>query len=449
MALTVEQALALAPDGSSASAGRKLGSPKTWRNLGRSDGAMWGECQGSALYQVRVDLGDLATKCSCPSRKFPCKHALGLLVLAANEPTALAAGEPPEWVADWLKRRTATSDKAEEKATKRASPVEATGVEAGAKAAQAEARKANQRLKRVSAGIDALDRWLDDLIRNGLASVEAQPARFWEEQAKRLVDAQAPGLAGRVRRLAALPHATPDWTARLLDDLGRLALLTHAFRRLDQLDPPLQEDVRGLIGWSLDQEEVAARGETVRDEWAIVGQRITIEDRLRTQWNWLIGTQTARAALVLQFAHGASAFKEMLAPGTRFAADLTYWPSAWPQRALVRERRGPPATIAATPPASATIAAFLDAYAGATAQQPWLERGVAVLREVVPICGGEGPWVVRDADGMALPLDGDEHWRLLALSGGHPLDLAAEWDGRALLPLGVLTGGEWWVLSDG
>src|ERR671917_1495678 len=110
MTLSVEQALALAPDSSSASAGRKLGSPKTWRNLGRGGDAMWGECQGSALYQVRVDLGDLTTKCSCPSRKFPCKHALGLLVLAATEPAALSEGEPPGWVAEWLQRRVARAE---------------------------------------------------------------------------------------------------------------------------------------------------------------------------------------------------------------------------------------------------------------------------------------------------------------------------------------------------
>ena len=110
MTLTVEQALALAPDGASASAGRKLGSPKGWRGLGRGAGALWGECQGSALYQVRVDLGDLTTKCSCPSRKFPCKHALGLLVLAATDPAALPESEPPEWVAEWLQRRAARAD---------------------------------------------------------------------------------------------------------------------------------------------------------------------------------------------------------------------------------------------------------------------------------------------------------------------------------------------------
>jgi hypothetical protein len=444
MTLTVEQALALAPDGAAASAGRKLGSPKTWRGLGRGAGALWGECQGSALYQVRVDLGDLTTRCSCPSRKFPCKHALGLLVLAATEPAALPEGEPPEWVAEWLQRRAAKADQAVGRAEQRTEE----SPESAAKAAKAGAKKADQRLKRVLAGLDALDRWLDDLARNGLASVEAQPASFWEGQARRLVDAQAPGLAGRVRRLAAIPHATPDWPARLLDELGRLALLVHAFRRLEHLDPVLQEDVRGLIGWTLDAEEVAARGERVRDDWAVVGQRITTEDRLRTQRSWLVGAGTGRAALVLQFAHGGTPFKEAIAPGTHLVADLAFWPSAHPQRALLHERHGPPAPIAIVPAGAATLAAFLDAFAQATARQPWLDRDLALLRDVVPVCGEESAWLMRDAEGAALPLAGGDHWRLLALSGGRPLDLAAEWDGAALTPLGVLADGTYHLLAE-
>lgn len=455
MTLTVEQALALAPDGASASAGRKLGSPKTWRNLGSGEGALWGECQGSALYQVRVDLGDLTTKCSCPSRKFPCKHALGLLVLAATDPAAVPAGEPPEWVAEWLQRRAARAEQASGRgapaaAGRERAQGESPEADAGAKAkaAKSGAKKADQRLKRVLAGLDALDRWLDDLVRNGLASLEAQPASFWEGQARRLVDAQAPGLAGRVRRLAAIPHATPDWPARLLDDLGRLTLLVHAFRRLDHLDPALQEDVRGLIGWTLDAEEVVARGETVRDDWAVVGQRITTEDRLRTQSSWLVGERSGRSALLLQFAHGGTPFKEAIAPGTRLAADLAFWPSAHPQRALLRERRGPPATFAAAPPGVANLATFLENFARATARQPWLDRDLAFLRGVVPICGDESVWRVRDADGAALPLAGGDHWCLLALSGGRPLDLAAEWDGEALKPLGALSDGAYHLLAE-
>src|SRR3954447_24415013 len=115
MQLSADQVLALAPDASSASAGRKLASMKGWQSLGSSPAALWGECQGSALYQVRVDLSDLTTKCSCPSRKFPCKHALGLLLLATTTPAALPGSEPPEWVSDWLGRRAAAGRREEKK----------------------------------------------------------------------------------------------------------------------------------------------------------------------------------------------------------------------------------------------------------------------------------------------------------------------------------------------
>ena len=102
MNLTADQVLALAPDPGAASAARKLGVPRPWSDLGRSDRAIWGKCQGSAVYTVQVDLADMATQCSCPSRKFPCKHALGLLLLAATSGSSFAALPHPEWVSEWL-----------------------------------------------------------------------------------------------------------------------------------------------------------------------------------------------------------------------------------------------------------------------------------------------------------------------------------------------------------
>lgn len=440
MVLTVEQALALAPDSAAAAAGRKLGRAAGWRSLGRSDDALWGECQGSALYQVRVALADLAAKCSCPSRKLPCKHSLGLLVLAASDPAALPTGEPPEWVGEWLARRGTRADQAQRRRGEQATGAEGANGHTNVRAHG----RTDTRARRVAAGLAAFDQWLDDLVRGGLASLDGQPASFWEGQARRLVDAQAPGLAGRVRRLAAIPHATTDWPARLLDQLGRLALLSEAFRRLDALDPALQEDVRALLGWTLDADAVAARGETLRDDWAVVGQRVAAEERLRAQRSWLVGLRTGRAALVLQFAHGSAAFKEPIVPGTRLPADLTFWPSAAPQRALLRARHGPPAALATPPPGAATIADFLAAQAAAIARLPWRDRDLALLRGVVPVCGE--PWLARDATGAALPIAGPEHWHLLAHSGGHPLDLAAEWDGQVLSPLGVFADGNWAVL---
>ena len=367
---------------------------------------------------------------------------IGLLLLAAATPAALREEEPPDWVASWLRQRTASAEKREAQA--QAATIATPAASGGAKSSKG----ADRRLARVQAGLDALDLWLDDMLRQGLASVEGWSASFWEGQAARLVDAQAPTLAGRVRRLAGIPNASRDWPARLLDELGKVALLTHAFRRLDDLDPPLQEDVRAAIGWTVGQEEVAACGEAVADEWGVVGQRVTTEDRLRTQWTWLVGARTGRTALILQFAHGNQTFQNMLVPGTWLGATLAFWPSAWPQRALLRERQGNPAAIAGMLPGVPSLAAFLEGVAEAMAQQPWQERFLCVVRDVVPVAGGEPGWLVRDAEGQALPLARGEHWRLLAVSGGRAVTLAAEWDGRALLPLGALAGGTYHLLTE-
>src|SRR3712207_4700320 len=104
---TTERVLALAPDASSASAGRKLSTSAPWSQTGRDEQTVWGLCQGSGKkpYEVEVDLGEPAFKCSCPSRKFPCKHALGLLLLAAEQPAEVPPGEPPERVTEWLASR--------------------------------------------------------------------------------------------------------------------------------------------------------------------------------------------------------------------------------------------------------------------------------------------------------------------------------------------------------
>src|SRR5258707_11173346 len=242
MQLTSDQVLALAPDSGSAANGKKLANPRHWKSLGQSEEMLWGECQGSALYQVQVELASMAVKCSCPSHKFPCKHGLGLLLLSVDAQNVPAA-EPPEWVRAWLAKRAAA---AEQRATKTEQKDAKTSPEEAAKAA---AKRADKRLTLVQRGVASLDLWMSDLVRNGLASVESQPATFWERQAAAMVDAQAPGIAGRLRHMARTPGPPREWPEKLLSELGRVGLLTHSLRRIGALGAPLQEDVRQLVGW--------------------------------------------------------------------------------------------------------------------------------------------------------------------------------------------------------
>lgn len=442
MQLNVAQILALAPDASSANAGKKLANLKTWKHLGHSAEALWGECQGSAMYQVRVDMRDMTSRCSCPSRKFPCKHSLGLLLLAADSPNLVPPSAPPPWVSEWLGKRESAQAKRQEQAN---TPVDDA---VPTKRRQPSASKtATKRTTLVAKGIDALDLWLSDFVRNGLAGVESKPDSFWEEQAARMVDAQAPGIAARIRALAAIPNSGPEWPQELLFAIGRLALLTHAYRRIDELDTPLQEDVRLMVGWTLKEEEVVARGEAIDDHWIVLGERITEEGRLRARHTWLMGAATSRTALVLQFSHHGSTWNEVWVPGTEQQGTLVYWPSAYGQRALMHTRLGQACTFNERLPGLETIEEHLNAVARALAQQPWPERFPCVLRNVVPTYA-EARWSVQDSAGTALSLKPGIHWTLLALSGGRPIDLACIWNGQWLEPLGLMVDGDYHALPE-
>ncbi len=142
-----EQIIALAPDGQVRKAARSLARSGKWQNLGGDGQVCWGEYQGSGKnpYRTAVILQGPVFKCSCPSRKRPCKHSVGFLLLLQAEPHNLQKAEPPEWVHKWLTGRAAQASK---KARKRTEPVSDP---------KAQARRAARREKRVHQGLILLD----------------------------------------------------------------------------------------------------------------------------------------------------------------------------------------------------------------------------------------------------------------------------------------------------
>jgi hypothetical protein len=407
------QVLALAPDASAQRAGRSVGMAGAWHETGCSaqPPAVWGLCQGSGAkpYQTCVDLDETAFRCSCPSRKLPCKHALGLLLVWSAG--GVAAAPPPDWVTDWLasrsERRRSAADRAEPRAAKPVDP---------ATTAVSQAR----RVRRVETGLDELERWLTDQVRQGLAGAARAGYGHWDTMAARLVDAQAPGVAGAVRRLPA-SAASPE---RLLADFGLLWLLVRAYRRIDELPAPLAATVRTRIGFTVKADEVLA-SPRVHDEWDVIGVRDEIDEQLSSRRVWLRGVGTGRFALVLSFAHGGAPLPADLILGTTVDADLCFYPGAAPMRALVAHRYGEPGWFD-EPGGSETVAEALADYASAVAAEPWVERWPMVLRHVVPVVA-DGRWWLRDTTGAALPLELGSPWRLHAAAGGGPCTLAGEW----------------------
>src|ERR1700722_15869641 len=175
---SADRVLDLAPDESSRRSGAGLGRPAPWRGAGVAGDVLWGLCAGSGKnpYQVIVDLSAPAYKCSCPSRKFPCKHALGLLLNWANG-SVPEESAPADFAAAWLDDRRARAGKAEKSVGGRAPG--ASGSPAGpgpVKDEAAAARRAQQRAQRVANGLEELRSWLRDQVLVGLSATASPPS---------------------------------------------------------------------------------------------------------------------------------------------------------------------------------------------------------------------------------------------------------------------------------
>jgi hypothetical protein len=441
---TIEQVAAVAPSQRSVAAAEPLATEARWSSVGADRRAIWGRCQGSGAepYETAVDHVEVAWRCTCPSRKLPCKHALALLLLWVRG--GVAAGTRPTAVDSWigsLDRRAATEQ--HRGAGGDESPAPAPGaapdVEPEALPDAADGRDRvdldrarDERVARMLEGLTQLDRWLEDRMRTGLADPALARYGTWDELAARLVDARAGALANRVRRLAGLVGAGPDWHAEVLAELGFLHLIAQAGRRIPDLPGPLADAVATASGWQVRQSDVLA-GVPETDEWFVAGRSDVREDRIEVRRAWLRGAASGRWAMLLSFAAYRQSLDDSFAVGTVVHADLHRYPGG-SLRALAGRRYAEPLPFT-TPPAS-SIEAACDAIGGAVAAEPWLERYPATVRAMPSVL--DGRWVLTDAAG-SLPLLGQPMAlaTLLAASAGELVDVTVEWTPWGVQPLTV------------
>jgi hypothetical protein len=337
---------------------------------------------------------------------------------------SIPACDPPAFVQEWSADR---AKRAEAKQNRQAQAVETLPDP------DARNKRIEKREGRVSAGLDQLETWITDIVSAGLATARSREQAFWSQMASRLVDAQAPGLARRVREIGDLSVSSARWQMDLIVGLARLQLLIDAYRNLDRLPPDLAAEVRTLAGWTQDQDAVR-QGQGVRDLWLVLGQHQTQEEQLRTQYTWLRGEQTRQFALLLDFAVGPQPLPAGLTIGQVIDAELAYFQGCPRLRALETLRHGSHPLRTSLPPTS-TIAVMQSEHAKLLAMNPWLERYPVLLGPVRPIMEKETLFL-RDEDGRWIPVPPGfrHHWNLIALAGNEQLRIFGEWNGITLEP---------------
>lgn len=438
----VEQVLAVAPGPSTLAAAQPLAVPTRWNGTGCHHRAVWGRCTGTSAepYDTVVDHVAVASRCTCPSRLSPCKHAVALLLLWARGQVAeVPDGAESLFARSWLTARVVAPppEPSPEPPSDAATPAPTRGSQPVAGAAPLPQRDPtagrDDRVARMAAGLAELDRWLDDRMRTGMADPSLAQYRTWDHLAARLVDAQVGGLANRVRRIAGLVGAHPLWHQQVLSELGMLHLLAEGGRRMGQLPPDLADSVAAAIGWQVRQADVLA-GVPITDHWVVAGRSDVREDRIEVRRVWLRGATTGQWAMVLSFAAYQQSLDDSLEVGTQVHADLFRYPGAVALRALVGRRHAEP--VSAEAPPALSLADACTAVGEAVAREPWLERcPVTVL--AAPARSG-GHWHLTDHTGSLPFADGVSGVAtLLGASGGAGVPITVEWTPWGLVPLTV------------
>ena len=426
MTFSEENIKNLAPDDASIKAGQQLATRSKWESANQHELALWGECKGSGKnpYFTQVDLTNVAFKCSCPSRKFPCKHGLGLLFLYTNDKTYFNQQKSlHEKVEEWLGKR---GEKAESKKEKENKPVDK----------EAQEKRFQQREKKVQEGIVELKTWMQDIIRVGIQNIPQNQYSFSRSMKAKMIDSQAPGLARHLDGLAEMDMYAPNWEHDFLNKFSKLYTLATAYQQVETLDESWQMELKNRIGYTVNKADF--NPETLLKESLLtLHQTKEVLDRnLVNEKTWFFAPNSKRFYFVLQFYPiSQSAQAQMFMVGNRIDAAFFIYPGLGQQRILMDHYAASQIQNALEFPNS-LIPEYHQHFANALAHNPFLEE-FPVLLKSYRLINSNQEWFVVDQNQNAwkIALEKMKILKIWALSLEEPLDWFGVYQDAVFKPL--------------
>lgn len=442
MTFTEPQIEALAPKEAAYKAALKIVNASKCTDRGRSVRALWGAIQGSGKkpYLTQVDISNLAYKCSCPSRQFPCKHALALLILHSRDEAPLA--DEPEWVAEWLNKRSAKAEKPKE--TK---PLTEKEIAARQKSKD---KRAAERIVAVDSGIDELEKWLQDQVRIGLLELPNRPRSDFEKLAARMVDAKASGLAGWVRALGDVDYGNnKTWQQESTAIISKMNLLIKSWKNRDNLNPEWQHTLRSLIGWSQSSKELKTdkSAKAIKDQWLVLGREQEHKDDLVIQREWLWGCQSGESVLYLNFGTRFQKLERSLPLASVLEAEVAYFHSILPHRGIIRAQKSMSNILKQLPTKLDSLMAMTTQYKAQLRQNPWANQ-LCYLVDNLRLIKKERRWHLIDKEGAVIMATNKSEtmmkWFLYC--GNQPVSAAVVYRNNTVLILGIFSDTKYFSL---
>jgi hypothetical protein len=319
----------------------------------------------------------------------------------------------------------------------------------------AKIQRRHERLERAAHGLDDLENWLLDTMRRGLAATLSEDPAALQHIATRMAElsrllrvttlgntGNTTGLKSLLQPSSKMLMLRPDWLEKTASLLAQCYLAVRAFKRRDDLEESMLYDLQTFIGINIRKEEVMSWNDGLEDTWAVAGQQEEIvEDHNKMRKTWLWGLESTRFALLIDYNFNQQGFPPGLETGHFYKGKIAYYPSAYPQRALVPDNltTQKAAWGSITIQGISNFEKFAEIYAEVLATQPWLLTFPVLFSEVSAV-RQQDRFYLMDCEKSLLPIQAMENtaWQILALSAGQPVVVFGVWDGTGFIPLSVL-----------
>ncbi len=289
------------------------------------------------------------------------------------------------------------------------------------------------RIKEMKSGAHELERWLVDLMQQGLVSIDQDKEAYWEEIAKRMVNAKLNGLARRIRALKAPPDDQSEGQEKVLREICRLYLIAKGIQQLDQQSEAQQYELLRIGGANVNKDSLLQEKGTT-DTWLVVALEFGHEEQLNYRRCWLYGEKSHELALLLDFLWNSNQFFPEYEFGALYKGEVVYYPGATPRRALFKD----PVPFKGTFQGKGgfpSLPQLTSSFAGALQRNPWLDSMPCLLNQM-SVVYTDHQFLLTDTSSNSLPLKErpSGYWKLIGLSIDRPLSLFGHWDGLALRP---------------
>ena len=411
----------LSPDPATLERCYRLASQRYLKDIGVAEGYIWGKIKtsGASFYQVCWQLETLISASNSPIHPKPDKYTLALAFYYCKNPMAFPTFEEiPAWVITYVSKKPLSEAEILEK-----------------EAENQRLREKNQ-LKRQAEmlqGCLILTLWLEDCLKMGLARLREQPYSFWESIVTRLTDFKLNGISSRLLPLF-YQRNDENWIQIATKQLGEIILFCEAFQKWDDFTSENQQDLL-VYGGATIKKEVVLSEPPVTDEWFVCSLEYKqISNDLNARFIWLFGRSTGRYAQVISFSWRGEKWEDEYELHTRVKGNVHYYPSGFPQRAILQINERESGKIASFPTDYKDWHSFFESYRKAFKRHFLLEEFPGFISELTVI--NEKSLILLDKSGTAIETvpDYDEKWDLVAFSENKKVTIFGLWNGLYFIP---------------